>query len=177
MTATSGRVAVALLVALSLAVGATPAAAQSSDQPEWADDLFGELEEMQPRYNANVTETDMNFAERQVYNQLTGEVVNVYFVETDVVFSFYMRRDGTIANLRQSGRNDADLKMEMTRETAEGLVERDDPVPPFVAAVNDGRVVQKNNPRIVRGIVISGENGKPIKQATWTVINTLKGLA
>jgi len=114
----------------------------------------------------------MNFAERQVYNQITGNVVNVYFVNTDVVFSFYMRPDGTITDLQQSRRDDASLKMLMTRETGENLVDLDNPVPQFVEHVQNGR----RTGNTVRGIVINGEDGKPIKLATWTVINTVKGL-
>ncbi|SEA21996.1 hypothetical protein SAMN04488065_2313 [Haloplanus vescus] len=175
MTSTLGRVAVALLVTLSFAAGAAPVTAQS-EQPAWSDELFTDLQDMQPRYNGNVTEANMSFGERQVFNQISGNVVNVYFVGTDVVFSFYMRPDGTLTDLRQSGRDDADLKMEMTRDTAEGLVSADNPVPRFVKAVNDGRVVQKQGPRIVRGIVINGEDGNPVKQATWGIINVVNGL-
>jgi hypothetical protein len=165
------RVAVAVLVTLSLAVGATPVAAQT-DQPAWADGLFTDLQEMQPRFNANVTDAEMNFAERQVYNRIKGNVVNVYFVGTDVVFSFYMRPDGTITDLRQSPRDDAGLKMLLTRETAETLVDLDNPVPRFVEHVRDGRRTDGT----VEGIVINGEDGKLFKQATWVVINAMKGL-
>jgi len=168
------RVAVALLVTLALVAGAAPVTAQSADQPAWADDLFADLQDMQPRYNANVTEAEMNFGERQVFNQLSGNVINVYFVNTDVVFSFYMRPDGRITDLRQSRRDDASLKMRMTRETAEELVAQPNPVPTFVDAVQNGAVVDDG--RTVRGIVINGEDGKLVKQATWTVINTVKGL-
>lgn len=172
MRSTVARVTAALLVTLALVVGATPVTAQSSDQPAWADDLFADLQEMQPRYNANVSETDMNFAQRQVYNQLTGNTINVYFVGTDVVFSFRMRSDGRITDLQQSRRENADLKMLLTRETAESLAAKDDPVPPFVDAVQNGKMRDGS----VKGIVIRGEDGKPVKQATWTVVNTLKGL-
>ena len=172
MVSLISRLAVAVLVTLSLAAaGATPVAAQN-DQPAWADELFADLQDMQPRFNANITDAEMNFAERQVYNQITGNVVNVYFVDTGVVFSFYMRPDGTITDLRQSRRDDASLKMLMTRETAEDLVDRDNPVPQFVDHVQDGR----RTGGTVEGIVINGEDGKLIKQATWTVINTVKGL-
>ena len=171
MVSLISRLAVALLVTLSLAAGATPVAAQN-DQPAWADELFTDLQDMQPRFNANITEAEMNFAERQVYNQITGNVVNVYFVNTDVVFSFYMRPDGTITDLRQSRRDDASLKLLLTRDTAETLVDLDDPVPQFVEHVRNGQRTGNG----VEGIVINGEDGKPIKQATWTVINTVKGL-
>jgi hypothetical protein len=166
------RVVVAALVVLSMATVGGPVTAQSGDQPAWADELFTDLQDMQPRFNANITDAEMNFAERQVYNQITGNVVNVYFVNTGVVFSFYMRPDGTITDLRQSRRDDASLKMLMTRETAEDLVDRDNPVPQFVEHVQDGR----RTGGTVEGIVINGEDGKLIKQATWTVINTVKGL-
>jgi hypothetical protein len=172
MVTITSRVAVVLLVTLSFAAMGLPAAAQSGDQPAWADELFSDLQEMQQRYNQNVGDTEMNFAQRQVYNQIKGNVVNVYFVNTDVVFSFYMRPDGTIGDLRQSSRDDASLKMEMTRGTAENLAAQDNPVPPFVEAVQNGRRTDGT----VRGIVINGEDGKPVKQVTWTVINTVKGL-
>jgi hypothetical protein len=171
----AARAAVAFLVALAAVAGATPAAAQSADQPAWADDLFADLQDMQPRYNANVTDAEMNFAQRQVYNQLAGNAVNVYFVGTDVVFSFYMRPDGTLTDLRQSRRDDAGLKMQMTRDTAEDLVDRPNPVPTFVDAVQNGAVVRRDGERTVRGVVINGEDGKLVKQATWTVINAVKG--
>ncbi|WP_338740148.1 hypothetical protein [Haloplanus salilacus] len=171
-----GRIVVALLVVLSLVATSTPVAAQSSDQPAWADDLFGDLEEMQPRYNENVGDADMNFAQRQVYNRITGNVVNVYLVGTDVVYSFRMRSDGRITDLRQSRRDDADLKMRMTRDTAEDLATADNPVPPFVSATQNGEFVRRDGERTVRGIVINGEDGKPVKQATWTVVNAVKGL-
>lgn len=165
------RTILALAVTIALVGGAVPATAQT-DQPAWADELFTDLQDMQPRFNANITDAEMNFAERQVYNQITGNVVNVYFVNTGVVFSFYMRPDGTITDLRQSRRDDASLKMLMTRGTAENLVDRDDPVPQFVDHVRNGRRTGDT----VEGIVINGEDGKLIKQATWTVINTVKGL-
>jgi hypothetical protein len=166
------RIILALVVTVAAVAGAAPVTAQSSDQPAWADELFADLQDMQPRYNANVTDADMNFAQRQVYNQLTGNVVNIYFVNTDVVFSMYVRPDGTITDLRQSRRSDASLKMLLTRETAENLVDLDNPVPQFVDHVQNGRQTGGT----VEGIVINGEDGKLIKQATWTVINTVKGL-
>jgi hypothetical protein len=172
MVSLVGRTAVALLVVLSVAVGGVPVAAQSSEQPAWADDLFADLQDMQPRFNENLGDADMNFAQRQVYNQIKGNVINVYFVNTDVVFSFRMRSDGTITDLRQSRRDGASLKMLMTRNTAEDLVAQDNPVPAFVDAVQNGQ----RTGGTVRGIVINGEDGKPVKQATWTVVNTVKGL-
>lgn len=171
MVSRTSRVTLVLLVTLSVAAAGVPAAAQS-DQPAWADELFTDLQDMQPRFNSNVGDVEMNFAERQVYNQLTGNVVNVYFVNTDVAFSFYMRPDGTITDLRQSRRDDASLKMLMTRQTAENLVALDNPVPQFVDHVQNGR----RTGGTVEGIVVNGEDGKLVKQATWTVINTVKGL-
>ncbi|WP_299335331.1 hypothetical protein [Haloplanus sp.] len=171
-----GRIAVAFLVTLSMVAMSSPVAAQSSDQPDWADDLFADFEEMQPRYNENIGDADMNFAQRQIYNQITGNIVNVYLVGTDVTYSFRMRSDGRITDLQQSRRDDADLRMQMTRDTAEDLAAADNPVPLFVTAAQNGAVVRRNGERTVRGIVINGADGKPIKQATWTVVNTVKGL-
>ena len=165
------RVAVALLVTLALVAGAAPVTAQSADQPAWADDLFDDMERMQPQYNSNIGETDMSFAERQVYDRIRGNTVNVYIVETDVVFSFRMTGDGTITELEQSRNADADLKMLMTRETAQSLADSDNPVPGFVQGVRNG----ERTDGTVEGIVITGEDGKVVKQVTWGIINAAKG--
>jgi len=175
MASTIVRVGVALLVAVALVGGAGSVAAQSSgqsaDQPAWADDLFDDMERMQPQYNSNIGETDMSFAERQVYDRIRGNTVNVYIVETDVVFSFRMTGDGTITELEQSRNDDADLKMLMTRETAQSLADSDNPVPGFVQGVRNG----ERTDGTVEGIVITGEDGKVVKQVTWGIINAAKG--
>ena len=165
------RLGVALLVTSALVVGASPVAAQSGDQPAWADDLFEDLEGMQSQFNDNIGDTEMSFAEQRVYNQIKGNVVNVYFAGTDVVFSFRMRSDGTITELRQSPRDDASLKMLMTRETAEELAARDSPVPGFVENVRTGERTGDS----VEGIVITGEDGELVKRVTWGIINVFKG--
>ena len=166
------RLGVAVLVASALVAGASPVAAQSSDQPAWADDLFEDLEEMEPKYNENIGDAEMSFAEQRVYNQIKGNAVNVYLVNTDVVFSFRMRSDGTLTDLRQSPRDDATLKLLMTRETAEDLVARDNPVPAFVENVRTGERTGGS----VEGIVITGEDGEFVKRVTWGVINVFKGI-
>lgn len=175
MASTIVRVSVALLVAVALIGGAASVAAQSSgqsaDQPAWADNLFSDMESMQSQYNNFIGETDMSFAEQQVYNRIKGNTVNVYVVETDVVFSFRMASDGTITELEQSQNTDADLKMLMTRETAESLTQSENPVPGFVQNVRNG----KRTDGTVEGIVIAGEDGKITKQVTWGVVNAVKG--
>lgn len=175
MPSTIVRVAVALLVAVALVGGAGSVAAQSdgqsADQPAWADDLFGDLEQMQSQYNSNVGEVDMSFAEERVYDRIRGNTVNVYIVETDVVFSFRMADDGTITELEQSRDDDAGLKMLMTRETAQSLATSEDPVSGFVQNVRNG----ERTDGTVEGIVITGEDGKVVKQVTWGVINAVKG--
>jgi len=175
MPSTIVRVAVALLVAVALVGGAGSVAAQSggqsADQPAWADDLFGDLEQMQSQYNSNVGEVDMSFPEERVYDRIRGNTVNVYIVETDVVFSFRMADDGTITELEQSRDDDAGLKMLMTRETAQSLATSEDPVSGFVQNVRNG----ERTDGTVEGIVITGEDGKVVKQVTWGVINAVKG--
>jgi hypothetical protein len=126
---------------------------------------------MQSQFNDNIGDTEMSFAEQRVYNQIKGNVVNVYFAGSDVVFSFRMRSDGTITELRQSPRDDASLKMLMTRETAEELAARDNPVPGFVENVRTGERTGDS----VEGIVITGEDGELVKRVTWGIINVFKG--
>lgn len=45
----------------------------------------------------------------------------------------------------------------------------------FVAAVQRGRFVGPDDDRTVRGVVIGGERGRPVEQATWTVIDAATG--
>ncbi|GAB3707699.1 hypothetical protein [Halorubrum pallidum] len=169
------RVTVALLVAFALVGGAASVAAQSSgqstDQPAWADDLFSDMESMQSQYNSFIGDAEMSTAERQVYNRITGNTINVYIVETDAVFSFRMTDGGTITELEQSRNDDADLKMLMTRETAQSLADSENPVPGFVQNVRNG----ERTDGTVEGIVITGEDGKIVKRVTWGVINAAKG--
>ncbi|MFD1570876.1 hypothetical protein [Halorubrum laminariae] len=175
MASTIVRIGVALLVAVALVGGGASVAAQSdgqsADQPAWADDLFDDMEGMQSQYNNFIGEAEMSTAERQVFNRIKGNTINVYIVETDVVFSFRMASDGTITELEQSRNDDADLKMLMTRETAESLATSENPVPGFVQSVRNG---ERTN-GTVEGIVITGEDGKVVKQVTWGVINAVKG--
>lgn len=171
----------AVVVAVLLVASAGGAVAQSGGgdgNPAWADALFSDMQGMAGTYNENVGEAqgDMSMPTRQVYDQLKGKRVNAYFVGTDVVFSFRMTRAGHITDLRPRPRDDAQLAMYMTRDTAESLAAAEEPVGPFVSAVQTGRFVGSGDDRTVRGVVIKGEKGRTVEQAKWTVINTAKGL-
>lgn len=174
-------VVVAAMVAASAGVGVAAARSgngNASGNPAWADALFSDMQRMATTYNGNVdgAQGNMSTATRQVYNQVKGKTVNAYFVGTDVTFSFRMTRDGHITDLRDHPRDDAQLAMYMTRDTAESLAAADEPVGTFVSAVQSGHFVTTSSGKTVRGVVIRGEKGHVVEQATWTVINTAKGL-
>jgi hypothetical protein len=175
-TSAHGLVAAVLAVVVVLAAVPAPAAAQS-DSPAWADDLFADLETMADRYNANVdgARAEMNGPTRAVYDQLNGRTVNVYLHGTDVTYSFRVTDDGEVVDLRRGTRDDAHLAMFLTRDTAERLTSAENPVPPFVTAVQTGRFVGSGDDRTVRGVVIRGESDRLVERAKWGVINLAKG--
>lgn len=175
--------AVALLV---VASGGVATAQTGSDgdgngdgagNPAWAGVLFEGLQGMAATYNEDVGEAqeEMSPATRQVFNRLKGKTVNAYFAGTDVTFSFRMTQSGHITDLRPRPRDDAALAMHLTRDTAESLVAADQPVDAFVSAVRNGRFVGDVEDRTAQGVVITGEQGHVVEQATWTVVNAAKG--
>lgn len=167
----------AALVAVVVLAGVAPGVATAQEQPEWSDGLFADLGPMSETYNANIDDvrTEMSGPERTVYNQLNGRTVNVYLHGTNVVYSFRMTRSGEITELRQSGRDDAELGLYLTRETAARLTGADNPARAFVEAVQNGTFVGSGDDRTVRGAVIRGEPGRIVEQVKWTGINLLKG--
>jgi hypothetical protein len=161
MRGTTGGARRLLVIVLAVSVvgaGVAPAQSSGTTNPAWADTLYTDLQGMAETYNGNIGEArdEMGFATREVYNRLTGKTVNVYFHDTDVVFSFRMTSDGRIVDLRDAPRDDARLAMFVTRENAERLAASDRPVDRFVSAVQTGRFVGSDENRTVRGVVIRG---------------------
>ena len=173
---TRGLVAAVLAAAVVLAAVPAPAAAQSG-QPAWADTLYADLQTMAEAYNANVdgARADMNAPTRAVYDQLNGRTVNVDLHGTDVTYAFRVTDDGRVVDLQQGTRDDAHLAMFLTRATAERLTSAQNPVTPFVAAVQTGRFVGSGDDRTVRGVVIRGEADQIVERAKWGAINLAKG--
>lgn len=174
----TARTAVAALLAVAVVFSAVPApVAAQSDQPAWADDLFADLQTMAESYNANVdgARADMSGPTRAVYDQLNGRTVNVYLHGTDVTYSFRVTDSGRVVGLQQGTRADAHLAMFLTRETAARLTSAENPVPPFVTAVETGRFVGSGDDRTVRGVVIRGESDRVVERAKWGAINLAKG--
>ena len=132
---------------------------------------------MADAYNRNVdgARDEMNAPTRAVYDQLNGRTVNVYLHGTDVTYSFRVTDDGRVVDLRQGARDDAHLAMHLTRATAERLTSAQNPVPPFVAAVQTGRFVGSGDDRTVEGVVVRGESDRLVERAKWGVINLAKG--
>jgi hypothetical protein len=148
------RVPFVLAVALLILVAATGGAvAQSS-----GDDLYESVEEMVPAYNDNADSINLGPI------NLAG-TSNIYIADGDSTVTYAVTMDdrNRITGLSESRNDDAVRKITTDRETIQGIVGADNPARAFRDAVaNDD-------------IVISGENGQPIEQIKWAVINAFKG--
>ena len=148
------RVPFVLAVALLIVVAATGGAvAQSS-----GDDLYESLEEMVPAYNDNADSINLGPI------NLAG-TSNIYIEDGDstVTYAVTMDDQNRITELSDSRSDDAVRKITTDRETIQGIVEVDNPAMAFRDAVaNDD-------------IAITGENGQPIEQIKWVIINAFKG--
>jgi len=73
---------------------------------------------------------------------------------------------GTVVDLRESAHDDATLRMETDRATIASI-----------ADANSGDQAANRFADAVRAgdIVIKGEQGNPVAQITWGVLNVLKG--
>lgn len=175
----TARAAVATVLAAAVVLSVVPApVAAQSDSPAWADTLFADLQTMVDAYNENVdgARAEMSAPTRAVYDQLNGRTVNVYLHGTDVTYSFRVTDDGRVVDLGRDTRDDAHLAMFLTRGTAERLTSAQNPVPPFVDAVQTGRFVGSGDDRTVRGVVIRGESDRVVERAKWGAINLVKGV-
>lgn len=158
----STRIATIVLTAtlVFLAAIAGPVGAQS-DQPEWADDMYAQLEGMVGTYNENIDASDLGVAG----DQLKNEKVNLVVTDTDgteATASFRMDGDLQIQELKQGTRDDATMKMTTDRATLTGIVESNDPSAAFQNAITGG------------DITIDGLG--TVNAVKWVVINTLVSL-
>jgi hypothetical protein len=151
-------VLVAVLVVGSVA---TAGVAAQSDQPAWADDLYGDAEEMVGTYNEQVSASDLGVAA----GQLKGERVNLVITDRSsgetATFSFRMNSELQITQLKQGARDDATLQMTTNRATVERINEANSPGAVFRNAIKS------------RDIKISGVS--TINKVKWTVINGVGG--
>lgn len=151
-----------LVVVFALVFGsaAGPVAAQS-DQPEWGDEMYAELEAMVGVYNENVDASDLGVAG----DQLQDERVNLVVTDangTEATASFRMDGDLQIQELKQGTRDDATMKMTTDRETLTDIVESNDPSTAFRNAITGG------------DITIDGLG--TVNAVKWVVINTIVSL-
>lgn len=130
-----------------------------SENPEWGQTLFAELESMVGDYNANADSVDLGPIS-------LGGATNVYVTDGDerATYTIYMDDDHRITDVRQGIDEDAKRKMTVDRATIDRIATADNPAAAFRAAVESG------------DIVVSGESGQVVEQIKWTVINLLKGL-
>lgn len=151
--------AVAIVVAsASMVVG--PAVAQS-DQPDWADELYSDLQPMVGVYNAEVDASDAGIAG----DQLKGETVNLVVTAANgsqASASFRMDSELKIRDLAQGTRDDATMKMTTDRATMERIIESETPASSFQNALQNG------------DITIDGLG--TVNAVKWVVINLLAGI-
>lgn len=138
------------------------AAAQSTDQPEWADEAFAEFEGMVAVYNESITAVDLGVAG----DQLANERVNLVVTDADgATATFSFRLDGQLrmTELAQGPRSDATLRMSLDRATFDEILTADNPAVAFRDAVAED------------DIRFSGVG--TTNAVKWTVINTVADLA
>jgi hypothetical protein len=153
------RTLATVAVAVLLVAAASPTGvAQSDDQ--WKSDLFDQFEANADLFNDNVDNVSLGVAG----DQLANHRVNLYVNDGDdqLIVSFYMDGDNHITDLQMGAHEDASLKMTTDRETVTGILASQTPAGDFRSAVADDR------------IVIGGEQGHPVQQVKWTVINIVK---
>lgn len=150
------------LVAVSLllvgSVGGVAAQSESTENPEWGEELFAEMESMVDDYNTHAESVDLGPV------SLAG-ATNVYVVDGDeqATYTIYMDGDHRITDVQQGTDADAKRKMTTDRATIDRIAGADNPAAAFRSAVDSD------------DIVISGESGEVVEQIKWTIINVLKG--
>lgn len=145
-------VALALLLVFSSVGGV----AAQSDNPEWGQELFEEVEGMQDKYNANADEVNLPVS-------IAG-TMNVYVNDGDeqATYSFTMNADNEITSMQQGLDSDAPRKITTDRAVLQRIADSDNPAAAFRNAVMNDE------------IVISGEEGQTLEQIKWAVVNFLK---
>ncbi len=155
------RLLIATVVVVSVAsFGVGPALAQS-DQPGWADEMFGDFEGFVSTYNENVDASDLGIAA----DQLKNERVNLIVTDgdgTQGTASFRMNAQLQIQELEQGTRDDATLQMTTDRATIDRILGSNNPTNAFQNALTDGDIR-------IDGIGL-------INSVKWAVINVLASL-
>lgn len=154
----SARVLLATLLVVSVASFGIGAGLAQSDQPAWADEMFGNFEGFVSAYNENVDASDLGMAA----DQLKNERVNLIVTDSDgtqATASFRMNGQLQIQELEQGTRDDATLKMTTDRATIERILESNNPATAFQNALADGDIR-------IGGIGL-------VNSVKWAVINIL----
>jgi len=129
----------ALLLAVAVALVASPVTAQATDQPDWAESAYENSSSMVDSYNDAVSASDLGPAA----DQLKGEVVNLRVEGDDgstATFSFEVTDDHRIEGLQQGTRDDATLKMTVEKDAYERITSAEDPSAAFKSALRSGDV-------------------------------------
>jgi hypothetical protein len=146
----------ALAVAFVVLFSSVGGVAAQSNNPEWGQELYEQVEGMQDQYNANADQVDLGPV------NLAG-TMNVYVNDGDeqATYSFTMNEDNEITSMQQGLDPTAPRKITTTRATLERIANSDNPAAAFRSAVLSGE------------IDITGEDGELIETIKWEVAKFL----
>lgn len=129
---------VALVVTM-VGAGATAATAQS-DQPDWAVEMFEDMQPMVETYNANVDAADYDF----LADLLRGENVNLVVADpangTEASVSYRFDNDLRMQELKPGTRDDATIRMSTDKATMDRIIASDAPQTEFATAIGSGDI-------------------------------------
>ncbi|MDR9430431.1 MAG: hypothetical protein RI568_06985 [Natronomonas sp.] len=126
-----------MLVVAAVGAVATPAAAQS-DQPDWAVEMFEDMQPMVETYNENVNRDDFGFMATQLQDQDVNLVVDDPANGSEASVSFTLDDDLRMQEVELGPRDDATLRMDTDKATMDEIIASDSPEAEFrFAVVND----------------------------------------
>jgi hypothetical protein len=137
MSITIERIVVLLLAAALVTSLAAPAAAQSG--PAWADSMYDDFSEMQPKYNEHAGELDLGIGNGLLENQRV--TVRVKGGSETAYFWFDTNRQKQITRTGEGKHPEgATLVVKTSRRTLSNIAASENPVASFRDAVRDDRV-------------------------------------
>jgi hypothetical protein len=125
-----------MLVVAAVGAVATPAAAQS-DQPDWAVEMFEDMQPMVETYNANVDPDDFEFMAGWLQDQNVNLVVDDPANGSEASVSFTMDDDLRMQEVELGSRDDATIRMDTDKATMDEIIASDAPEMEFRAAVHN----------------------------------------
>jgi hypothetical protein len=125
-----------MLVVAAVGVVATPVAAQS-DQPDWAVEMFEDMQPMVETYNANVDPGDFGLLAGQLQGQNVNLVVDDPANGSEASVSFTLDDGLRMQEVELGPRDDATIRMDTDKATMDRIIASDAPETEFRTAVID----------------------------------------